>query len=482
MPPGKSYPESSSLSAGRAGAIASYEAAEAFLLGLVSYETKPPPARGDEAGWHLREFERFLAALGDPQNASPILHVAGTKGKGSTTRLLVALLGVAGWRRVGSFTSPHIETFRERICIGNRPISRSDFIGALEAVRGAIPRQPNEGFRTTFEVLTAMAFWHFRAAGCDAIVLETGLGGRLDCTNVAPTRVALLTTIGYDHQLVLGDTLDAIAREKAGIIKASTRRAVVGPQLPRRRRIVERVAAERAQALGVALDRFDPSSDPIHRARPEPWGFHLDLRVADADLAGVRFPVLGRHQLDNLRAALLGLRAFGPPEGACAPSAEAWRAALEGIVLPGRLEVLSREPTILADAAHCAASVGGAAKALAEHFPARPLALILGVLGDKNHRQMLDQFRPSTLRVPLLLTHAPPSPRACAAGRLAQLAREARARHGSFDEIDVCSSLTEAMQKARALQRRRPEILILSTGSTYGIAEARQAVRDLQDV
>ncbi|HUT22978.1 MAG TPA: Mur ligase family protein, partial [Sumerlaeia bacterium] len=317
--------------------------AEEFLLSLVNYEVLPAPARGDQEGWHLGEFSRFLADLGNPQSCCPIIHVAGTKGKGSTTRLISSILTALGWRRVGSFTSPHIESFRERIAVDNAPISEAEFVEALAAVRPACPERPHEGFRTTFEVLTAMALRHFRECGCEAAVLETGLGGRLDCTNAVNARVAVLTAIGFDHQRVLGRTLREIAHEKAGIIKPGTGAAVVGPQLPRRAAVVMEEAGWQASAAGVPLEAFEATPDPIVRAEPLPFGWRVDLQTGAGEVASVRLEALGRHQLDNLRTALLAVDAFSRLERR-SPSVGGFRAGIEAFRAPGRMEVLSQDP------------------------------------------------------------------------------------------------------------------------------------------
>jgi dihydrofolate synthase/folylpolyglutamate synthase len=455
-------------------AIRSYAEAEAFLLSQVSYEVKPPPMRTDEEGWHLEAFRRLLERLGNPQQAVPVIHVAGTKGKGSTTRLLVSLLRAAGWRRVGSFTSPHIDEFRERIAVDNEAIPPQAFTEALEAVRSFLPETgQGEGFRTTFEILTAMAFWHFRHTGCDAVVLETGLGGRLDTTNVVTARVALVTTIGFDHQKVLGETLRAIAGEKAGIVKPGTGQALVGFQLPRRRRLVEAVVEEQARKVGVPVRFVGREPNPIIRATPQPWGFDLDLDYRGHPLPGIHFPVLGRHQLGNLQGVLAALDAFARLEGKDFDP-ETLRQGLENVQIPGRLERIGKNPDILVDGAHCPASAGAASKALAEHFPERPVVLMLGVLGDKNVREMLQAFARGPARVVQCVTWTPTSPRALDGGDLAQMARKFLA------EAQACGSAEEAATRALETARKcGKDALVLATGSFYGIGPARRAFKSL---
>ncbi len=452
--------------------IRSYAKAETFLLSQVNYEVKPPPMRTDEEGWHLEAFRRLLDRLGNPQQAVPVIHVAGTKGKGSTTRLLVSLLRAAGWQRVGSFTSPHIDEFRERIAVDNEAISPQAFIEALEAVRLVLTEDSKlEGFRTTFEILTAMAFWHFRHTGCDAVVLETGLGGRLDTTNVVTARVAMITTIGFDHQKVLGETLRAIAGEKAGIVKPGTGQALVGFQLPRRRRLVEAVVEEQARKTGVPVRFVGQEPNPIVRATTQTWGFDLDLDYRGHRLSGIHFPVLGHHQLGNLQGVLGALDAFARLERR-EFEPEALRQGLENVRIPGRLEVIGTKPDVLVDGAHCPASANAASSALAEHFPGRPVILMLGVLGDKNVREMLQAFAHGPARVARCVTWTPTSPRALDGRDLAQMAQK------FLGEAQACGSAEEAAAHAlKAVRQCGENALVLATGSFYGIGPAQRAFK-----
>ena len=448
------------------GLSVAYIQAEEFLLSLVNYEKQPPPMCADTEGWHLREFSRMLAGMGHPERAFPILHVAGTKGKGSTTRFLSTLLMAQGYKRVGSFTSPHIEWFRERIALNNQPVSEAAFVDALEAARAVLPQHPGEGFRTTFEVLTAMALDSFRRERCDAVALETGMGGRLDCTNVAVARLALITAIGFDHQKVLGKTLGQIAREKAGIIKPGTGVALVGPQPLGRMRLVGRVAREQAAAAGVPLEIYDARRDPIRRVQASQHGFELDVAVGGKVLRRVPFPMLGSHQLDNLRAALMALEAFARLEGR-AVDPKGVRRGIEACRVPGRLEVARWESPVLLDGAHCPLSARAAAQACAEHFPGRDMILVLGMMADKKIEAILSNLRRFG-GAAQVFAYTAPSPRACPEETLARLAR----RH--FPWVEKCGTMEKALEHALAAQSRRPGALVLCTGTFYGIAQARR--------
>ena len=446
-----------------------YQTAERFLLGLINYEVKPPPMRCDEEGWHLGEFARMLRVLDHPEKAAPILHIAGTKGKGSTTRLCVALLRSMGYCRVGSFISPHIAWFRQRICIDNSPISETAFVRALRAVQGHCAIGSPEGFRTTFEVLTAMGLWTWRDRGSEAVVLETGLGGRLDSTNVPVSRVAAITAIGFDHQRVLGRTLREIAGEKAGIIKPGTGGAVVGPQLPRRRRIVREVAEAHARKAGVALRVFDPSRDPVLSADARSWGFDLSLRIGASEPVAARLRGLGRHQLNNLRTALMAASAFGEADGRRLEPTRVAR-AIETVRFPGRCEVVSDRPAVVLDSAHCPLSARATAAVCREHFAGRPVVLVLGLLGDKNHDAILKSLTGAG-DIRRVLTYTPPTPRACRAETTARRAT----RH--FASATACDSVDDAIEDALQVVRREPETLVLVTGTFYGLEPARRALR-----
>lgn len=446
--------------------------AEDCLMGLVNYEVKPPPMTLDKEGWHLKEFAQLLTKIDNPHQALPIIHIAGTKGKGSTTHILSALLQASGFKRVGVFTSPHLASFRERIAINSRPISSKAFVNTLNAVRSHLPpRSSTEGFRTTFEVLTAMAFHHFRQSGCEAVVMETGLGGRLDCTNIATARIALLTTIGFDHQRVLGHRLREIAAEKAGIITPGTIRALVGPQMPHRKNIVARAAQTQAKTAGVPLDLFDITNDPILRATPDANGFTIDLRMGDIVCDAILFPALGAHQLDNLRAALLAWSTFLSIEGK-RPDARALRKGLANVHLPGRLERVQGTTPTLIDAAHCPASTHAAVQACQSHFPGQKIVLVLGVLADKNLDDMLAQLSQHKPGISLVLTHSPNSPRALPAKELTRATRK------YFKKVRTCATLQEALDQARDHAAKHPGTLLLSTGSFYSVAEAQNLFRN----
>ncbi len=448
----------------------SYPQAVKELLGLVNYEVKPPPMRFDTQGWHLEAFGTLLKRLGCPAAKIPTVHVAGTKGKGSVSRLTMGLLRAAGLERVGLFTSPHISSFRERMAVNGQPISKQDFAEVFAKVRSVQSGENSEGFRTTFETLTAMGLVYFQKMGCDAIVLETGLGGRLDATNVPPSQLAVITAIGFDHQRVLGNRLRDIAREKAGIIKAGVRDAVLGPQSRGRMRIVSEVARREAITHGVQLHCYETESDPLGNIRADEAGFLVDIRRGTAVWRDVRFPFLGRHQLDNFRTALAAVDCFCERQRLDELRETAVRKVLGTLVLPGKLERVCEEPLAIVDAAHCPASSLATARAVNEHFGKPEVTLLMGILGDKNLRTIIKNLT-GLMRCRRVLVYAPPTPRALEVSKVADALEAVGAQ-----DVSVCDSAEEAVR--HAISNLKKGELLLATGSTYGIAPVTRALAD----
>lgn len=340
----------------------------------------------ERLGIHLgtANVARLLGRLGDPHRAVPCLHVAGTNGKGSTARMMAGMLRASG-RRTGLYISPHLLETRERIQVDNNPVTRRDFAAAVAAVAPHVEAQSRflPHALTYYECLTAAAFVHFRAAGVDCAVIETGMGGRLDATNIVDPLAAVITPIGLDHQRFLGRTLAAVAGEKAGIIKPG--RPVAAAAQPASAR---RVLRERAARLGVPY--FEVGREMIctvtgHRdGRPV---FTLEDRVGGGPgrlLTGLTVPLLGDWQAENAAAACLGLRAagFALPEAAI-------RRGLRAARWPGRLMVLSRSPLVVFDVSHNPPGLRAMLPQLQRIFAGRPVTFVFGVLSDKDFRPML---------------------------------------------------------------------------------------------
>jgi len=321
----------------------------------------------------LERVARALAKLDDPQRAFRSLHVAGTNGKGSVAAMSESILRHAGVR-TGLYTSPHLVDFRERIRVADAWISMAAVVELVAEIRVRVDVE-GQGL-TFFEVATILAFLHFARSKVEVAVVEVGLGGRLDATNVLDADVAVITSIGFDHEAFLGNSLAEIAREKAGILKAN-RPAVLGPLPPAVLTVIEGVA----ERVGAPLVRC-----------------HREFTIAAGDRDGLTYDAGARH-IDGLRPALLGEHQIGNAAVAIAavdllmaetPVAEdSIRSGIASVRWPGRLDVVSREPLVILDAAH---NMDGA-RVLAEALPAllagRSVHLVFGVLADKRWPEMV---------------------------------------------------------------------------------------------
>ncbi len=366
------------------GPIRTLEQAAAWLEGLINVERRPdwPYAR-----MGLSPVLRLLEDLGDPHDGLSVLHVAGSKGKGSTALLAEALLQASG-ERVGTFTSPHLERWTERFRLDGGDADDARVADAVARVRPHVERMRAEtpaDAPTFFDVTTAVALLLFHEAGVDRAVIEVGLGGRLDSTNVVSPALCAITTIELEHTDRLGTSLAAIAGEKAGIVKPAV--PVVTGELPdEAAAVVERVAGEQGAPL-VRLGR--EVTYAVHR-EGEP-GATLDFR--DGDLAlSVPLSLLGAHQAHNAALALACVRRLpGGPDGARLRDAAA--KSLPDLKLPGRVEVLGRAPWRIADGAHTAASARALAAAL-EALPRRRARLVLSVSAGKDLDAILGALLP----------------------------------------------------------------------------------------
>lgn len=339
----------------------------------------------------LDHTRRLLAALGDPQRDVPAVHIAGTNGKGSTSAALAALLGAHG-RRVGIYTSPHLVDFRERIVVDGVPIPGERVVAFVAEWADTIERLG----ATFFEATTALALLHFAECRVDAAVIETGLGGRLDSTNVITPLAAVVTTIGLDHTEYLGDTIEAIAREKAGIFKAGVP-AVIGEGDA----AVAAQLADAARAVGAAA---------VHVLRQVGWPAEVGIGddgttftlLRDGARRRYRTPLVGRHQAANTALALLTLEALGPRFALTEPEVAG---ALARVRIPGRFERAGR---YVFDVAHNPDGAATLARTLAAVVPPRPVTALLAVLSDKDWRGMMCLLAPQVDR--FVLTVAPTAP------------------------------------------------------------------------
>lgn len=449
-----------------------YQAALDFLYGFIDYSLTRNLRNAPEK-FDLARVETLLEALGRPHRAYRVLHIAGTKGKGSTAALMAAALQAEGYR-VGLYTSPHLEDFAERIQVDGRPIPHAHLPGVVARLKPCTARIPG---LTTFELITAAAFLYFADQGVDVAVVEVGLGGRLDATNVVHPLVSVITPISYDHTAILGNTLEAIAGEKAGIIKPSVP-VVMAPQPPEARQRIAAVAAEREAPLievgrdwlyapvarsldGQVLFVWHAAEQPLVDAFVESGGFQ------EWEPTRLRIPLLGPHQVVNAATAYAALQTAR--RQGLALSQEAIRRGFAAARWPGRFEVLHRNPPLVVDGAHNRAAAHQIRLTLDEYFPGWPLVLVFGASADKDIRGMLEELAPRARRI--IVTRSW-HPRAADPEDLRsvvhQLGRPAQAY------ADVEDALRAAFRAAAG------EAVILVTGSLFVAAAARSVWRTTQ--
>ena len=407
----------------------------------------------------LDRIRDLTELLGHPERAYPVIHVTGTNGKTTTTAMIAALLGALGLS-AGSYTSPHLQDVRERIRIAGEPVDRETIASGLayldpflQQVDAARPDPV-----TFFEVLTALAFVHFADAPVDVGVLEVGMGGRWDATNVAHAQVAVLTDISLDHP-ELGARLADVAGEKSGIIKPGTI-TVTAAQPSEAAAVIEQAAAEAGGSLVVAGREFG-----LIDRRTAVGGQHLHLRGVTGEVSDVYLPLHGLHQAANAAYALAAVEAFLGFAGGIDP--EVIREGFAAVRSPGRLEVIRFEdqaPVIL-DGAHNPAGIASLALAIANEFAFRHRIVVLGVLADKDLDAMVAQLEPIADHV--VVTQAP-SDRAAPAEQLAKVVRAAGL------SVETADSMSEALDLARGLAADTDAVVV--TGSLYTVGAARDAL------
>lgn len=420
-----------------------YSATVQFLYGLQQH--------GIKLG--LETIRALLTRAGDPQRRYPVVHIGGTNGKGSTAAMVASILQAAG-HRVGLYTSPHLIDFRERIRVDGVMIPEERVTVLVEALRAAAAPDLAPTF---FEFTTALACQYFSECRVDVAVLEVGLGGRFDATNVVESLVTAITTIGLDHEAYLGTTLEAIASEKAGIIKPAVPLVIGRLDAPARRVIETRALAESAPLFAMGRDFHCDGTSPV------------DCRYVGlaAQYDHLSCPLQGRFQLDNVAcaAALIELAR----ERGLAVSDEAVRRGLQHVAWEGRLEIVGEAPTILLDGAHNPAAAVVLADYLADWRRVKPHAkihLVVGMMRDKRPREFLEPLLP--LIDSVILTQAD-LPRAATGSDLHELLRDC------VPDAQVAATSPDAL--ARAKRSAAPSDLICVTGSLMLVGEIKALLR-----
>ncbi len=409
----------------------------------------------------LDRMNKLMELLGDPHASFPSVHVAGTKGKGSTSSFIASALQAAGYK-VGLYTSPHLVDFRERIIIDGQWISKEDLVSLTDQLR---PLTEVVKDSTTFELTTALAFLYFRQQKVDVAVLEVGLGGRLDATNVVNPLVSVITPISYDHMAVLGNTLTEIAYEKGGIIKPG-RPVVIAPQTDEAMIELIHLATERSSPFTQVEKAFDYhevshtlSTQKIQVLRTDKPVSTKRESLARNELR-LSLPLLGRHQMENAVTALAALDEL--LRAGFKLSRRAVQHGFRQVFWPARFELLRRKPPLVIDSAHNGDSMERLVETLDEYFPGKEFVLIFGASADKELDTMLKFILP---RVETVVATQSIHPRAADADELKNQIEPYGKPVVAFHRME------EALPAALKLAGRQKGIIV--TGSVFVAAAAR---------
>ncbi len=423
-----------------------------YIYSFVDYEKEPRPR--DAVHYDLRRMDELLARLGNPQRHARTVHIAGTKGKGSVAAMIASALTASGYT-TGLYTSPHLHIFNERIRVDDKLISDQELVTLVEQLKPeveAVNKKATYGRLTTFELITALGFAYFKLKGADFQVIEVGLGGRLDATNIVQPDVCAITSISLDHTEVLGNTLTAIATEKAGIIKPGSV-VVVSPQVDEVAKVIE----ETCRVCGAKLVRvgrdvtwqslgFDASQQSLK----------VQSRLGSYELS---IPLLGQYQLENAVTAVATLEVLA--EKGFHVSRQNITDGLAQVRWPGRLQVLSRHPLVVVDGAHNPYSAGKLRQALEQYLDFDKAILIFGVSSDKDIAGIISELVPLFARV--IVTHSV-HPRAMATAPIV----------AEFQRYGVSAQAAEDIATALplALGLAGEKDLICVTGSLFVVAGA----------
>jgi len=427
-----------------------YRQALDYLHSFTDYEVRSGYTY-DAARFDLVRVHRLLSLLGDPHRAFRSVHIAGTKGKGSTCAMLASILSQSGYR-TGLYISPHLHTFRERAQVDGEMMSEEAVVAGTDRLRQVAPQV--KGI-TTFELITALAFDYLHRQRAELAVIEVGMGGRLDATNVITPMVSVIAPISYDHMMYLGDTLSAIAGEKAGIIKPGVP-VVSAPQPLEAQRTISEIADVRGSDL-ILVGR-DWSWRPLE-AKTDGQTFSAWPSAHPDKAERYSIPLIGAHQLVNATTALATVDVLRR-QGLSVPE-HAVQAGLETVRWPGRAEVLGQEPWVIVDGAHNADSMQKLCETVQSLFSYRDMILIYGASADKDIGGMLDAILPLARHV---LVAESGHPRAAPTDKLMS---DIESRGVHAEPVSIQDAI------ARALARATRQDLVCVTGSLYLVAAFR---------
>jgi len=440
----------------------SYNKSLDYLYSFVDYSLKHSSELA-KADFNLDRMFALMDSLGNPQNEYPIIHVAGTKGKGSVSALCASALKAAGYQ-VGMYTSPHLLDYCERIQVNGAPISHEQLVESVEEIKPHVAKIEK---LTTFEITTALAFMAFAKYGVNAAVFEVGLGGRLDATNIVTPKVSVITSLSYDHTAVLGDTLTLIAGEKAGIIKQGVP-VVSSPQKEEALVVLERVA--KLNNAGLTLVGRDVKFELI-KSSLDGQSLTVDdgqwtVNDAQSTVHGPRstvklqIPLLGSHQVENAATAYAALKASG-----ISITDEQIQKSFSQVKWSARFEVARRDPPVIFDSAHNQDSFAKLSETLQTYFPDKKVYLIFGASEDKNIPGMFAELKSKIKKI--IITRAD-HPRALEVEQIQQLADQAGA------ESEAVTPVKSALARALELSSKDGSI-VLSAGSMFVTAEVMSA-------
>ena len=411
----------------------------------------------------LERTEKILELLDNPHKKLKCIHIAGTNGKGSTTAMLTEILREAGYK-VGMYTSPYLEEFEERIQVNGANIPKEDLSKVITEVSAAVEKVVGLGFEhpTEFEIITCAMFLYFFQQKVDYVVVEVGLGGRLDSTNVITPILSIITSISYDHMKILGDTLDKIAYEKAGIIKAGVP-LILYPQKQESRDVIKKICFERKSKL---IEVSANSAELKETSKFNSGRYVQELFIkANRDSYDIQLSLLGKHQLLNCAVAIYSVEEL-INQGVYIEKKHILR-ALRKVKWAGRLEVMKKEPLVVIDGAHNIDGIKKLEESIDMYFKYDNIVLILGILADKQVSDMIEIIAPKAHKI---IAVTPNSERAELADELAKEIKKINSN------VEVIESYREAYKTALTYCGEQDMLLI--SGSLYMIGDMRRIIKE----
>lgn len=437
----------------------SYDDAIQWVFERIDYERVPPVRTSPH--FQLERVRRLLQLIGSPEKRIPCVHIAGTKGKGSTAAMVESILRASGIQ-TGLFTSPHLQKFEERMTVNGRqpaPDELTKMVGKLQRCLAGADQDLQDNPPTYFEVATLLAWMYFDRSGVEIAVLETGLGGRLDCTNVCSPLVTVITNIGLDHTSILGNSVEKIAFEKAGIIKQQVPVVTGVTQAS-----VIALCEETAARLNAPITRLDQEIQLISKSTSRD-GQQISVSTPLREYHNLFLPLTGGHQAKNAALAVAAIDLLKTKYSSI--SIDTVRHGLQQTDWPLRFEMVSQHPTVILDAAHNPDAASAIASTLdAPHWPERPRVLIFAASRDKDVDGMLTALLPKFDHV--VVTQYEDNPRGCAPDEL-----ESKAGRTNVS-VSIHNAATPAEALRKATQLTGTHGLILVTGSVFIGAQCRE--------